>query len=399
MNNYRIKKEINIGLLGLDFESGNLGCAALGYSFVKLIVEAIKDAEIIVNFLVFEPIDTEKVKELFNDEKVTFTKFVFNGNRTRKQRKTQIDLFRQCNIVFDFTAGDSFSDIYGIKRFISRTLIKQNVIKSGTPLILGNQTYGPFKNLMVRAWANWIIKNSYESISRDKFSTEYIVNKCHIKPFESIDVAFALPFKKSRLSSEKVKIGLNPSGLLWSGGYTRDNQFNLSVNYSEFSREIIRKYYSNPEYEIHLIPHVLSRNLTYSDNDMAACINIQKEFPNIKVSPYFTSPLEAKSYISNMDVFIGARMHATIAAYSSGVPTIPFAYSRKFTGLYNSLNYPYVIDGMNSTTEEAVATVCEYIEKREQLRLAISKEKDIVNQRIGELKRHYRMLIIGEDVQ
>ena len=108
---------------------------------------------------------------------------------------------------------------------------------------------------------------------------------------------------------------------------------------------------------------------------MSACMSIQKEFPNINVSPYFTSPMEAKSYISNMDVFIGARMHATIAAYSSGVPTIPFAYSRKFTGLYNSLNYPYLIDGMNNTTETAIATVVDYIEKREQIGLAISKEK------------------------
>lgn len=399
MNNYKLKKEINVGVLGLDFESGNLGCAALGYSFVQLIVEAIKDTEKRANFFVFEPIDIEKVNNMFNGENVTFTKFILKGNRTRKQRKAQIDLFRQCNIIFDFTAGDSFSDIYGIRRFISRTLVKQNVIKSGTPLILGNQTYGPFKNLMVRAWANWVIKNSRESISRDKLSTDYIVKNCHIKPFESIDVAFALPFKKNESSSEKIKIGINPSGLLWNGGYTGNNQFGLSVNYSEFCREIIRRYYSDPEYEIHLIPHVLSRDLNYSDNDMSACMSIQKEFPNINVSPYFTSPMEAKSYISNMDVFIGARMHATIAAYSSGVPTIPFAYSRKFTGLYNSLNYPYLIDGMNNTTETAIATVVDYIEKREQIGLAISKEKEAVNQRIEELKKHYRMLILGDDVQ
>ena len=75
------------------------------------------------------------------------------------------------------------------------------------------------------------------------------------------------------------------------------------------------------------------------------------------------------------------------------------AYSRKFTGLYNSLNYPYLIDGMNNTTETAIATVVDYIEKREQIGLAISKEKEAVNQRIEELKKHYRMLILGDDVQ
>ena len=53
MNNYKLKKEINVGVLGLDFESGNLGCAALGYSFVQLIVEAIKDTEKMSQFFRF----------------------------------------------------------------------------------------------------------------------------------------------------------------------------------------------------------------------------------------------------------------------------------------------------------------------------------------------------------
>ena len=54
---------------------------------------------------------------------------------------------------------------------------------------------------------------------------------------------------------------------------------------------------------------------------------------------------------------------------------------------------------MNNTTETAIATVVDYIEKREQIGLAISKEKEAVNQRIEELKKHYRMLILGDDVQ
>ena len=44
--------------------------------------------------------------------------------------------------------------------------------------------------------------------------------------------------------------------------------------------------------------------------------------------------MEAKSHISGMDFFIGSRMHACIAAYSSGVPVFPLGYSRKFTGLF-----------------------------------------------------------------
>ena len=37
-------------------------------------------------------------------------------------------------------------------------------------------------------------------------------------------------------------------------------------------------------------------------------------------------------------------MHATIGALSSGVPTIPLAYSRKFSGVFGTIQYPYTID-------------------------------------------------------
>jgi polysaccharide pyruvyl transferase WcaK-like protein len=76
---------------------------------------------------------------------------------------------------------------------------------------------------------------------------------------------------------------------------------------------------------------------------------LKKEFPHVILAPRFTSPSEAKTYIAGMDFFMGARMHACIAAFSSGVPVIPMAYSRKFEGLFGSLGYPHVVD---CTTEQ-----------------------------------------------
>ena len=48
----------------------------------------------------------------------------------------------------------------------------------------------------------------------------------------------------------------------------------------------------------------------------------------------FKTAIQAKSYISNMDVFLGSRMHSTIGAISSGVATIPLSYAYKFEALY-----------------------------------------------------------------
>ena len=114
------------------------------------------------------------------------------------------------------------------------------------------------------------------------------------------------------------------------------------------------------------------------------CRILQEKYPETILAPAFNTPIEAKSYISNMKIFIGSRMHATIAAFSSGVVTIPISYSRKFEGLFNSLNYKYVINGREETTESAYFKILQYIEDFEKLRniqersLELIKEKNII---------------------
>ena len=89
-----------------------------------------------------------------------------------------------------------------------------------------------------------------------------------------------------------------------------------------------------------------------------------------------------------MDVFIGARMHATIGAFSSGVATIPVSYSRKFEGLYDSLEYDYLVHAREDSTEEAVCKTIEYIKQYEQLKRSVKKSLEIVKEKQGIFREH-----------
>ena len=71
-----------------------------------------------------------------------------------------------------------------------------------------------------------------------------------------------------------------------------------------------------------------------------------------------------------MDIFSGARMHATIGAFSAGVITIPFSYSRKFEGLYNNLGYSYTINAKQFDTSAAIQRTLEYINNSQPLKTA-----------------------------
>ncbi len=71
-------------------------------------------------------------------------------------------------------------------------------------------------------------------------------------------------------------------------------------------------------------------------------------------------------------------MHASIAAFSSNCASIPFAYSRKFAGIYNSLGYDYLIDGKKDTIDDAINKTMNYIEESEKLKKEASKSMKIL---------------------
>lgn len=355
-----------IGLMGLAFHSGNLGCSALSYSFMNILEDIAKQNNVCFDVrIIFQSDDKTPLKVQYENIDYSFVRLGFKNKSHKKQTN---DAIRECDVVFDFTMGDSFTDIYGKERFIKRTMFKQMVLKQKTPLVLGSQTYGPYKSGMCRMWAASVIKKSKEVFARDERSLAIAAKLGKREPILTTDVAFFLPYEKISQEKGKTHIGINVSGLLWNGGYTGNNQFGLTVDYKEYITSVIEKYKDDSGYQIHLIPHVIYKDQKdVPDNDWEVSCELAKKYPQIKLAPFFESPMQAKSYISGMDVFIGARMHSTIAAYSSGVATIPFSYSRKFEGLFDSLDYPYVISGNKWETDEAVKRTIEHITEREKL--------------------------------
>ena len=273
--------------------------------------------------------------------------------------------------VLDITHGDSFSDIYGKEWFIQTNLVKTFMVYSKVPFILMPQTYGPFSTTWAKKWAKHVIKKAAKVYTRDMMSYEYLTSLGVSKNLvNTLDLAFALPYKADKQQSKKIKIGINVSGLLWDDCVAQKNNFGLTADYCKYCRKIIDYLLGEESYEVHLIPHVLCdfrEGKEFFENDSKAIRILMDEFPNCIFPNDFKTALDVKNYIANMDLLIAARMHASIAAYSSGVPVIPFAYSRKFEGVYNDLKYPYIINGRELSTEEAVLKTINYITIKDKL--------------------------------
>lgn len=349
---------MKIGLLGFEFSSPNKGCEALSYSLLFIFRKiGIKDLTIYN----FSAGDLGAIPEYFPE-----FKFVRIVPVLKDMRFRYIRYLVKCEFIFDVTMGDGFSDIYSLEYYNCLVRQKRIAVLFCKKYILLPQTYGPFKDTNAAESAKKIFIKSYKIYARDVMSQSLLKDNFGIANcLLASDMAFILPYNAKIKCKDDgkplIKIGLNISGLLYRGGFYKDNQFELALDYKEYIDRLIKWVTSTPELECHLIPHVIDRREDAYDDDYKVSTFIQKRFYNLKIAPPFNTPIEAKSYISNMDIFIGSRMHSTIAAFSSGVVTIPVSYSRKFEGLFNSAGYEFVINGRDENTNSAYNKTIDYI--------------------------------------
>ena len=258
---------MRIGLLGLDFKSGNMGCQALAYAFYlnlpKITNEKIECCILIEGDK--EKVDVPEVKNI--ESKVLFYKI-----KSLSQIKNLKRTIKECDYVVDFTNGDSFSDIYGIKRMIRVSAPKILSIKKKTPLILGPQTYGPYDRSLSKKMAKYILKNAKAVCTRDEMSASQVEALTGSKPESFTDVAFMLPYNNQE--KRPGTVGINVSGLLWNGGYNENNQFGLKADYKKYITSII-KYLQEQDYTVNLIPHVITKSEQNIENDMTAINEIK----------------------------------------------------------------------------------------------------------------------------
>jgi len=390
-------KPIEIGILGAPINNMNLGCQALTYSMVSLLEATSQDFNIKFQYNIFEwkpsrELDQNFCKRLQMDSSKLVSvrlgnyKDILRRIKYWTHNRNMEAVIRTCAFVIDLTEGDSFTDIYGNDRFNTQTFLKELVEKT-TSLILGSQTYGPFKDPSNENRAADVIKKATAVFTRDRISEKYVKKISGVDPILTCDLAFRLPYKSR--SSEKTgsarRIGFNVSGLLVSDKIEGTaTEFTLKTNYDEFVKRVL-DYLISHQYEVHLIGHVAA---DYTVNKI-----LKEKYPSVILAPEFDNPMDAKSYISSMDLFIGSRMHATIAALTSNTPVVPVAYSRKFTGLFENVDYPYVVDLQTEDTNGAVQAVIDRIENYDETKSDTEKSYQIAMIQNDECLKAYETVI------
>ena len=196
----------NIVLSGAVLNSDNLGCVALTYSAVRMLSEVAARLDIDFSYTILElSYDRERCERSRRlmcdrlDISPSSVEVIPMGSSMSMKAKVRHCLenrvmrahVKDALALFDLTAGDSFSDIYGMERLERYAEPMDYAIGCGTPLILGPQTFGPFASSEGRALAKRIFDGASLAVARDELSAQCFFGVCGKRAGVSTDLAFA----------------------------------------------------------------------------------------------------------------------------------------------------------------------------------------------------------------
>ncbi len=412
-----------IWVLGASFKTSNMGVSALAESSIKCILTHWPDASVILQTnedgvplkFTFSGRDfsVEKKnlwfgKNIFKNQNAYVLLMyalllkVIPASRLKKALMARNPYFKdimETDIVVDITAGDSFSDLYGIQRLVLDSLFKWLFLLCGKKLVMLPQTYGPFNKFISKAIARSVLTRTTVIYSRDMQGVEYVrkfLGKAAGKTTIQFipDVAFVLDAEKpdstviEKMESAKagghVIVGLNISGLLYN---KHQFEFGIKSDYRQLVGEIIKLFMAHHKSVVVLVPHVFAHTGHY-DSDPDACRQVYQQLANeypdrIVLVEETLNHKQVKYLISCCDFFLGSRMHSCIAAISQSVPAIGLAYSGKFIGVFDSVGVgDLVVDLRTEDERQILASVQDIFKKRqqmaEQLRVTIPKVQEKV---------------------
>ena len=140
-------------------------------------------------------------------------------------------------------------------------------------------------------------------------------------------------------------VGINMSPVIM------DTENGKTLIYNNY-RKLIEYILKETNYHILLIPHVVWGN----SDDRKAMMRLYDVFKNSGKIDLVEdqNACKLKDIISKCELFVGARTHSTIAAYSSCVPTLVVGYSVKSKGIAKDIFgcYENYVIGNNELIEE-----------------------------------------------
>jgi len=322
-------------------------------------------------------------------------RFGVNVNRSICGKRLQE--YYDADIVLN-TSGDVLTEDYDcpLSHFVNLLF----AILLDKPVVICAESLGPYKKRWNKFIARFVFNRAKLITQREERSLKHLqeigVNKPPI--YVTADVAFTLePSSNERIKEILAKegimdcmplIGISVSKIISNYGFpelkSRKDKYN---EYVKLMSKIVDYLVDTLNATIVFVPHVIGPG-DIDDRTVAddICKLIKNKDKIISIKEEYT-PEELKGIIGQCDLFIGARMHATIASTSMLVPTVAIAYSDKMHGIIGKmLGYEkYVLDVKDLNYDKLISKIDDAWENREKIKkelevkIPMVKEKAMLN--------------------
>jgi len=265
----------------------------------------------------------------------------------------ELQAFKDTDLVVDLS-GDMLTEDYGPHVAYSHFLPILTALAMGKPIILCAQSIGPFK--LMKRLARYVLGQATLITAREPVTVEYLskigIQNRHI--YLTTDLAFLLePAKHETVddvfSIEGIELagrqmlGVSLSNLVQSH-YQKRNPNSSEFLFPELIASILDSISERYGLQILFVPHVTGPRASADDRLFAEKIVSQMKTNAVAIKGDYTPDI-LKGIISRCHMYMGSRMHANIAALSSGIPTLAISYSHKTSGIMQMLNQDqYVCD-------------------------------------------------------
>lgn len=319
-------------MMFLHAGSLNRGCEAIVRSSANIIKEEIKDSTInLGSFRPYTDIEIPKIDKIYDARDTQIKKYSLEwivSSLKVKLFKDETYAYKTIhkNIINEIKNSDICLSIGGDNYCYGEQPgwyeIDKEIKKQGKKLVLwcasiGEEDMSPKKLEDLKLFDLILAR---ETITYNMLKSKGLDNVRLVA-----DPAFTMEKEELGLPKgwqEGNTVGLNFSPLVWK----RNKESQVAV------RDLINHILDTTDMTIALTPHVIEEE----NNDYEVLNKYYEEFKNtgrVIILPDNLNAIQYKGYIARMRFFIGARTHATIAAYSNCVPTMVLGYSVKSKGI------------------------------------------------------------------